>query len=37
MIDISVTNFVTIGAIALIFILIVKFATKKVGINIGLE
>lgn len=33
--DVSVVNFVTIGLMALVFILIFKFASKKAGINTG--
>ena len=34
--DITVKNFITVGIMAVIFVFVVKMATKKFNINIGL-
>jgi hypothetical protein len=35
-IEISVTNFITVGLMATVFVYLVKMATKKAGVNIGI-
>jgi len=36
MVEINVSNFITVGLMGLLFIMIIKFASKKAGANIGL-
>ena len=36
MVDINITNFITVGLLALVFLVAFKFVSRKAGFNIGI-